>query len=120
MSERSEPGIPASSERGPSGPATQSPRAESMSERSEPGIPASSERGPSDRAAIEIHIDREKCMGSGNCSYWAPGVFDLDDEGVAYVIDIGGAPEDKILLAAQGCPTQAITVVRDGEKIAGP
>ena len=55
--------------------------------------------------------------GSGNCSFWAPGVFDLDDEGIAIVIDPNGAPEDKIILAAQGCPTQAIAVLRDGEKI---
>ena len=40
-------------------------------------------------------------MGSGNCSFWAPGVFDLDDDGVAIVIDPDGAPEDKIVLAAQ-------------------
>ena len=57
-------------------------------------------------------------MGSGNCSFWAPGVFDLDDDGIAIVIDPTAQPEDKIVLAAQGCPTQAIAVVRDGEKIA--
>lgn len=57
-------------------------------------------------------------MGSGNCSFWAPGVFDLDDEGIAIVVDAEGAPEDKIILAAQGCPTQAIAILRDGEKIA--
>ena len=37
--------------------------------------------------ALEITIDRELCMGSGNCSFWAPGVFDLDDEGIAVVLD---------------------------------
>ena len=26
-------------------------------------------------------------MGSGNCSFWAPGVFDLDDDGIAIVLD---------------------------------
>jgi ferredoxin len=62
---------------------------------------------------VRIEIDREKCMGSGNCGFWAPGVFDLDDEGIAYVVDPTAAPEDKILLAAEGCPTQAITVHRD-------
>jgi ferredoxin len=63
---------------------------------------------------LEISIDREACMGSGNCSFWAPGVFDLDDEGVAVVIDAAAAPEEKIILAAQGCPTQAIRLTRDG------
>jgi ferredoxin len=66
---------------------------------------------------LEIKIDRDVCMGSGNCSFWAPGVFDLDDDGIAIVTDPAGAPEDKIILAAQGCPTQAIAILRDGEKI---
>ena len=50
------------------------------------------------------------CMGSGNCSFWAPGVFDLDDDGIAIVLDPTAQPEDKIVLAAQGCPTQAIAI----------
>jgi Ferredoxin len=67
--------------------------------------------------ALSIEINREVCMGSGNCSFWAPAVFDLDDDGVAIVIDAEGDTEDKIILAAQGCPTQAISVLRDGEKV---
>jgi ferredoxin len=67
--------------------------------------------------ALEIEIDRDKCMGSGNCSFWAPDVFDLDDEGIAVVLDPEAQPEEKIVLAAQGCPTQAISVVKDGEKL---
>ncbi|HEX5614360.1 MAG TPA: ferredoxin [Acidimicrobiia bacterium] len=67
--------------------------------------------------ALDIRIDRELCMGSGNCSFWAPGVFDLDDEGVAVLIDTTAQPDDKIVLAAQGCPTQAIAVFRDGDKL---
>ena len=57
-------------------------------------------------------------MGSGTCAYYAPGVFDLDDDGIAVIVDAGAQPEDKILLAAKGCPTHAITLVRDGERIA--
>jgi ferredoxin len=68
--------------------------------------------------AVEIRIDREKCMGSGNCSFWAPATFDLDDEGVAIVVDPEGDADEKVVLAAQGCPTQAIEVFRDGDKIA--
>ena len=67
---------------------------------------------------LEIRIDREKCMGSGNCSFWAPATFDLDDEGIATVIDAEGDADEKIILAAQGCPTQSISIWRDGEKIA--
>ena len=67
--------------------------------------------------ALDISINRDACMGSGNCSFWAPGVFDLDDDGVAFVTDAEGEPEDKIILAAQGCPTQAISVFRGDEKV---
>jgi ferredoxin len=66
---------------------------------------------------LRIEIDRQVCMGSGNCQFWAPGVFDLDDEGVAYVVDPTAAPEDKVVLAAQGCPTQAIALWRGDERI---
>jgi ferredoxin len=65
--------------------------------------------------ALQIEIDRELCMGSGNCSFWAPGVFELDDDGIAVVLDPTAQPEDKIVLAAQGCPTQAITITTDDE-----
>jgi ferredoxin len=68
--------------------------------------------------ALDIRIDRDLCMGSGNCGFWAPGVFDLDDDGIAVVLDPEAQPEDKIVLAAQGCPTQAIAVFRGAEKLA--
>lgn len=67
---------------------------------------------------LAITIDRSVCMGSGTCSYYAPGVFDLDEEGIAVVVDAVARPEDEIVLAANGCPTHAITLSRDGERIA--
>jgi ferredoxin len=60
-------------------------------------------------SAKEI-IDREACMGSGNCSYWAPGVFELDDEGIAVVCGDLSGHEDEVRLAAKHCPTRAIRV----------
>lgn len=71
-----------------------------------------------DSGNIEITVDRSTCMGSGNCQFWAPHVFDLDDEGIATVVDPAGDPEDKVVLAARGCPTQAISVSRDGAPLA--
>jgi ferredoxin len=62
---------------------------------------------------VRITVDRELCMGSGNCQFWAPGVFDIDDDGVAVVVDPAAAPEDRVVLAADGCPTKAITIHRD-------
>jgi len=68
--------------------------------------------------ALDIRIDPEKCMGSGNCSFWAPATFDLGDDGIAFVTDPEGDPEEKVVIAAQGCPTQAISVWRDGAQLA--
>jgi ferredoxin len=59
---------------------------------------------------IRIEIDRERCVGSGNCLFWAPGTFTLDEEGMSVVMDPYGDEEDRIVVAAEGCPTRAISV----------
>jgi ferredoxin len=64
---------------------------------------------------FHISIDRDKCMGSGNCLYWAPGVFDLGDDDVSFVVDAQAASERQIMQAVEGCPTQAITVTKDAD-----
>jgi ferredoxin len=48
-------------------------------------------------------------MGSGNCSYWAPGLFDLDDDGIAAVIGDPTGRDEDIRLAVEACPTRAIS-----------
>ncbi|HEY8058321.1 MAG TPA: ferredoxin [Acidimicrobiales bacterium] len=57
---------------------------------------------------MEIRIEVERCMGSGNCAFWAPATFDIGEDNIAFVIDPEGDSEDKIRNAAEGCPTQAI------------
>jgi ferredoxin len=68
--------------------------------------------------ALEIQIDRDRCIGSGNCGFFAPATFDIDDDLKAVLLATAGGPEgdphDAVLLAADGCPTEAITVLRDG------
>ena len=59
---------------------------------------------------LEVRVDRDRCMGSGNCAFHAPNTFDLDDEMKATVLDPAGDPEEAVRLAAEGCPTGAITV----------
>ena len=61
---------------------------------------------------VHVEIDRDRCMGSGNCVFEAPGVFELDDDGIATVLDPAAAPEGKVLDAARKCPSRAITVNR--------
>lgn len=62
---------------------------------------------------VRIEINREKCMGSGNCLFWAPGVFELGDDGVAFIVDPTAATQRQIEQAAEGCPTQAIALSED-------
>ena len=64
---------------------------------------------------IEVRIDADTCMGSGNCAFWAPKAFDISDSGIAVVLDPEAEAEDRILAAAAGCPTRSISVSRDGE-----
>ncbi len=59
---------------------------------------------------IRIEIDRDACVGSGNCVFWAPATFDLGDDGVSVVIDPTGDTVDRIRVAAEGCPARAISV----------
>lgn len=55
-----------------------------------------------------LDVDRDRCMGSGQCTFYAPGTFDLDDLSIAMVIDEHGDPDDKIQMAIDVCPTRAI------------
>src|SRR5277367_408182 len=51
--------------------------------------------GAYDRAMVlEIDVDRDACMGSGNCVFAAPGVFDLDDDSIARVVDPAASTEE--------------------------
>lgn len=63
---------------------------------------------------LQIVIDRDKCMGSGNCVFWAPGAFALDDDGISEFLHPADYEERKLFLAQEGCPTRAISLWRDG------
>ena len=60
---------------------------------------------------IEVTVDRSLCIGSGDCVDTAPGVFQLDEEDKAVVVDPDGASLDDVLTAAGNCPVSAIFVI---------
>jgi ferredoxin len=64
-------------------------------------------------ARREIRVDRNLCMGSGQCCWYAPNTFDQDDETIAIVIDQHGDPAGVIKTAADSCPTGAISIAED-------
>jgi ferredoxin len=63
---------------------------------------------------LEVRIDWDRCMGSGNCVFWAPDTFDLSDDGHAVVTDPAASDEERLRIAAQGCPVGAISLWRAG------
>jgi ferredoxin len=60
---------------------------------------------------IHVRVDRDVCIGSGDCVDTAPDVFQLDEEDKAVPVDPDGAPVDIVLEAAQNCPVTAIFVI---------
>ena len=66
---------------------------------------------------IEIRIDHDTCMGSGNCLFWAPESFDLADDGHAVVLDPEATDPERLKVVAEGCPVGAISLWRDGERL---
>ncbi|BCY09723.1 ferredoxin [Actinoplanes sp. L3-i22] len=67
----------------------------------------------------EITVDRDRCMGSGQCTFYAPHTFDLDDIDVAVVIDAHGDPDDKIDMAISVCPTRSLARASSDKQLGG-
>ncbi|MFI2377732.1 ferredoxin [Streptomyces sp. NPDC018964] len=86
--------------------------------------------------ALEVWIDQDLCTGDGICAQYAPDVFELDIDGLAYV----KSPRDELLQdrgaatpvplpllvdvvdSAKECPGECIHVrrVSDGVEVYGP
>lgn len=70
----------------------------------------------------EVHgvravIDRDLCVGFGDCIEEAAEAFDLDEDGVAVFTTPEHASKDRFLEACASCPVDAITVWEDGIEI---
>jgi len=61
---------------------------------------------------MKVTVDAELCQGHARCWDLCPEVFDLDDEGYAYVTlaEVPPELEDKARQAARNCPERAITL----------
>jgi len=66
---------------------------------------------------LRIVIDRDLCVGFGDCVTEAPDAFDLDDEGVAVFTTPEASAKSRLLDACATCPVDAITVFEDGVAI---
>jgi ferredoxin len=64
---------------------------------------------------MHISIDRDSCIGSGQCALIAPDVFGQDEMGISYLLQADVSAPRKVLAheAEVGCPVHAITVAED-------
>ena len=62
---------------------------------------------------MRIEVEKERCIGSGQCNLIAPTVFDQDDDGIVVLLTERppSGEHDHVHEAAQVCPAQAIRVV---------
>ena len=61
---------------------------------------------------IRARVDRNKCIGAGNCITIAPTAFDWlrGDSGKADVVDLASVDEETLREAASACPTGAVVI----------
>lgn len=62
---------------------------------------------------MRMIIDAEKCQGHNRCYAIAPELVDVDDMGMAFVLNDGAVPpefEAKARLTVANCPEFAITL----------
>ncbi|GAA0502052.1 ferredoxin [Paractinoplanes deccanensis] len=85
---------------------------------------------------LQVWVDQDLCTGDGLCVQYAPEVFELDIDGLAYVKDTAGellqSPGVRtsvparlrleVIDSAKECPGDCIHVVRrsDDVEVAGP
>ncbi len=62
---------------------------------------------------MKVRVDRDACIGVGNCVAFAPSVFQLDKENKAVVLDASSVDFDTLLEAAKSCPENAVIIEDD-------
>jgi ferredoxin len=64
---------------------------------------------------MRVSADREMCIGSGNCVFSAPSVFDQDDDGLVVLrtADVGPQDADTVRDAVAHCPSGALRIIED-------
>lgn len=74
------------------------------------GLSFYSREQKTERKTMKVTVDKDVCIGSGNCQAIAPKIFKLKDK-VAHV-QVAEVPEDEqenAMEALSNCPVQAIS-----------
>lgn len=67
---------------------------------------------------LRVEIDRDLCVGFGDCIDAAPAAFELDGDGIAVFTRPECASREELLEACRSCPVDAITAREEGRVIA--
>ena len=62
---------------------------------------------------MKIKIERDLCIGVGNCVAFAPTVFALDAENKTMVLDAASVDDKTLIEAADSCPELAVILEDD-------
>lgn len=62
---------------------------------------------------VVVETDRDRCIGSGSCAFTAPDVFDVDNGGRVVVVGPVVAGDERVRLAVENCPTNALRLVEE-------
>lgn len=59
---------------------------------------------------MNLKVDKEKCIGCGQCISICNSVFDFDDDNLAKVIQnpVNDDNKEDAIVAIESCPTEAI------------
>lgn len=71
-------------------------------------------------SGLTITIDRDTCIGSGNCARLAPEVFELDQTGIiAFREDAPDIDPQRLVESCRVCPVDALVATdADGQQLA--
>ena len=79
---------------------------------------ANNPHGPVQIHGLQVHVDKDLCIGAATCIAIAPHTFLLDSEAKAIILNSAeNDTEESIIDAARGCPVAAIYVEKDGQRI---
>lgn len=63
-----------------------------------------------------VEADRERCIGSGQCAFLAPDVFDVDETGRVVIVGPAVDGDERVQEAVAHCPTEALRLIEGTER----
>jgi ferredoxin len=66
---------------------------------------------------MKVRVNKDACIGCGACVSICPEVFSFNDEGFAEAItdNINDEYKERVLEALEGCPTEAISEIKEND-----